>query len=250
MKSLALLLLSALCCFGQGFDDVGFVGNIQKFEQAATAEFHPTNIAGCALFFTYQDFTNQQQVSSWTDKIQAWTLTAYDDINSASYGTNSTQTGTKGIWPRRGTYLALTNANYTLPSVFSVWMVIKTPPSFGSFNTVWGSRTPFQPSMFVPCTVGTLDLHYLGHNSTESFTPLVDTYYDILWANGDVYTNGVASLASSVPANCTFGTLFSSGDGTSSPWPWYGAIKFIAFYTNTTLTAQNAADLATWSSTR
>lgn len=197
----------------------------------------PTDIGGMAYYWNYSDLTPSANVSAWIDRVQA---KDFHQGNSAKQPTNSAS----GVY-FSGTTM-LTNA-VTLPqSKFSIWIGYKMPATqagYGGLVTDSGGTAGF-----------------FMHSLSFEFYPLTDLYiqaaniyYDTVYVNagtgttggGVGYTNGIATPTITDKGTAWTFNYFGSDNGGES---YKGFIKFICIWTNTSLSATDAANLSTYGS--
>lgn len=204
--------------------------------------FEPTNIPHCALFLTYQDFPVGAVTAGWTNKVATNQIFAihgtinntasgmYFDGNAANYFNNATS----GIrW---------STANDSIWVVFYPERVING----GNYDSILSSSSlaghglyAYNNTFVVNNTAGTLCTAYAN---TDYDLAVVST------GSGRIvcYTNGVVALSPTMTA--TSETVWGIGRDADADQNFKGYIKYIAVWTNYSLTISDLVDLHDYAS--
>lgn len=200
--------------------------------------FSPNQIQGMAYFWNYNSIT-QGIVVAWPDDIQGY---PFGNTVILQHPTNTSS----GVYfqGNNAQRITLTNAvGVVVNSNFSFWVAFKMDGS---------STTAYQTLM----TSNNADGFWL-----HSFPPLDTTYstptdhrfggfvttngvYDVVWAHGTSYTNGVATTTNTVGKTSDQRFTKIGDDGAGDQFG--GWIKFIGIWTNKAITATDVTNLHTW----
>jgi len=203
--------------------------------------FSPDQIGGLAYFWSYEDLpvgANQ----TWLDRVQQ---APWQQDLSASQPTND---AVSGVYFNGSTWYT-NGAGITLPSKYSIWIHWKNVASTGEPCLIGNDlnvNTGFALKLSVPkasVVYGAAD------HVSYSIAPGVD--YDWVYtdagsgaaSSGINYTNAVNSVA--ITGSATGPTLKFMGNDASADL-YNGYIKWVAIWTNTTISINDAAKLSTY----
>jgi hypothetical protein len=202
--------------------------------------FHPTNIAGCTLYWDYRSLTASVAASSWADKIQNFALTE-------GYGPRQPTNTANGLYFWDVNAQVLANASQIGVGVnWAVWIVFRLPADTASYGTLLAERTGI--ACFYVRPGQKISFYYGGdHFITDALA--LNTTHSLAYNNmtGACYTNGIAAkTVTPRGVASSFGNVGSDWGGSAWVDNYKGYIKFIGVWTNISLTAQDAASLTTY----
>jgi hypothetical protein len=209
--------------------------------------FCPTNILGMAYYWNFNDLPANVATTSWTDRLQNVVLKNY---SPGPY--NPTNTALGLMLPNNGSGNdILSNATIAIGSNFTLWMVIRerlnlqysTVPQYAClFGSLGGPHGLMLNNGVIGCDWG-------NGSGTIGGAMMSNWPIDLVYSQGNVYTNGVA-LSGNLPQpanNFKFQCIGDTGPGTGAQFTGY--IQYIGIWTNTLFSATDVSNLDDWVNT-
>jgi alpha-galactosidase len=203
--------------------------------------YDPTNIAGLAFYLNYRDLPYAgNKVSAWADRVQG-TVFSQSDPNL-----RPTADGDNGLlFANNGASYGKLGCAVNPPNIganFSMWFVFKQRNlSAGDYYAgLLGTASPsagFYIHYATGSSPGVFDYFQSGDHGYAFAVIPTNTWCNVLWANGTVYTNGILAGTGYNSPGQIYDVIGTINGNTFDGW-----IKCIAIWTNV-LTANDAANL-------
>jgi len=213
--------------------------------------FSPTNIPGMAYYWDFRDLPYNVATTGWTDRLQNAVLTNY---NPSIF--NPTNSALGLMLPNSGSDSdSLTTPTIAIGSNFTLWMVIRERlnlqhDSVPKYACLFGaSGGPYGLML----SNGVIGCDWGNATGTIGGVMMSNWPIDLVYSQGQVYTNGVAlNGALPQPTNAfqfqTVGDIVPGGTG-HNPAPFQGYIQYIGIWTNTLFSAADVSNLDAWVNT-
>jgi Concanavalin A-like lectin/glucanases superfamily len=199
----------------------------------------PASIPGLAYFWNYNDLTTGNTVSNWTDEIGGAVLS--QSFNPAPV---ATALGVEFLNNN-----ALTCPPITVSSNFSLWFVCR-PTTIGGTELLFGD---FASGNGLCLSNGLIDGRWSSDHVAGGAVPTGQVYpapafFDMVDAQGALYTNGVAVSGGIQQPSGDF-AFNAVGNNVYTSENFGGEVEYIGLWTNYALTAGDVANLHNWLAT-